>query len=44
MCNNTRLKGELLKLIFKADKYGHSRQANKLKSFGKEINENQQKV
>lgn len=44
LLHKKRLKGELLKLIFSADKYGHSRQVRKLKMFGKEINANQQKV
>lgn len=44
MCNNTRLKGVLLKLLFKAGKSGHSTQEKKLKSFGKGINETQQKA
>ena len=42
MYNNPRLKGELLKLIFKGGKSGDSRQTKKLRSFGKKIIENQQ--
>lgn len=44
MCNNTRLKGVLLKLLFKVGKSGHSTQEKKWKSFGKERNDNQQKA